>query len=125
MPRDKVKRRLSNNAYYIRMYRRSPAFRRRHLANVKKSRARRRAETKRLIADFKRNGCALCPEDEPCCMSAHHRDRKQKRFTLGKAFHYGVESVRKELAKCVCVCENCHRKIHAGLKRLPVVAVGG
>ena len=26
-----------------------------------------------------------------------------------------AKRVLAELAKCICVCENCHRKIHAGL----------
>ena len=27
---------------------------------------------------------------------------------------YSPDRVRKELAKCVCLCMNCHAKVHAG-----------
>jgi hypothetical protein len=30
-----------------------------------------------------------------------------------------LENFIAELAKCICVCENCHRKIHAGVIVLP------
>lgn len=49
-------------------------------------------------------------------MSAHHLDPTAKEFGPGDAKSLGVslKKVRQELKKCICVCENCHRKIHAG-----------
>jgi predicted HNH restriction endonuclease len=40
-----------------------------------------------------------------------------KEFTLAKAASnkMAVAAVLEELEKCICVCENCHRKIHGGL----------
>jgi hypothetical protein len=52
-----------------------------------------------------------------CCLSAHHIDPTEKDFALGAAASskVGVDKIRAELAKCICICENCHRKVHAGL----------
>lgn len=62
------------------------------------------------------NGCAFCEERELCCMDFHHLDPSQKDASVS----YLCESKSKdrmlnEMKKCVVVCSNCHRKIHAGL----------
>lgn len=50
-------------------------------------------------------------------MSAHHVDGSTKDFSIGRAVsdRYSVKRVADELEKCVCLCENCHRKVHAGI----------
>ena len=30
-----------------------------------------------------------------------------------------LKKVAAELAKCICVCQNCHAKVHAGLLQVP------
>jgi hypothetical protein len=29
------------------------------------------------------------------------------------------DKVRKEIEKCVLLCSNCHRKVHAGILNIP------
>ena len=37
-----------------------------------------------------------------------------------KQIHYDtLNKALKEIKQCVCVCANCHRKIHAGLLLAP------
>lgn len=46
----------------------------------------------------------------------HHLDPNQKDFGIGsKGYTRSFDKVKKELDKCICVCANCHREIHAGL----------
>lgn len=65
---------------------------------------------------FKKDGCEICSEKEQCCLSAHHVDDSLKRFNIAawRIKGFRVSDLRDELTKCLCLCENCHRKVHAG-----------
>ena len=57
----------------------------------------------------------MCGEADDCCLEFHHVDKESKCFSIGKIPHTAtLEDVKKELAKTICVCANCHRKIHSG-----------
>ncbi len=83
------------------------------IAAVSKLRKKRVAE----YIDMAGGKCAICGYSR--CLSAlefHHVDPSKKLFginetTAVKARH----KVFAELAKCVLVCANCHREIHAGM----------
>ena len=46
----------------------------------------------------------------------HHRDPATKSFNItGAAFGKGLAALTAEIAKCVVLCANCHRLVHAGL----------
>lgn len=48
--------------------------------------------------------CASCGEDHPACLNFHHRDPKEKRFTIGSMRRHGCASMgvlKAEIAKCV------------------------
>lgn len=81
----------------------------------------RKNKTRAMLADFKKNGCLLCPEKEPVCLAAHHVDPKKKSFSVGRAAAstWKTRRMADELAKCVCLCHNCHMKVHHGKARLP------
>ena len=61
-------------------------------------------------------GCQFCSEREPVCLDFHHLDPTKKDGNVG-AFvsSQGLEKALAEIEKCICVCSNCHRKIHAGI----------
>lgn len=67
----------------------------------------------KALSAFRKKGCSLCPEKEPCVLDAHHVDPETKEVNISKA--HDAEEFSKELRKCLCVCRNCHAKIHAGL----------
>ena len=48
------------------------------------------------------NGCALCVENDPCCIDFHHLDPSEKVFTIGEHRHTGSswERIKKEISKC-------------------------
>ena len=60
-------------------------------------------------------GCFYCNENEPCCLSFHHRNPSQKVFGVANFIGRTIEELDTEIAKCAVLCENCHRKVHAGL----------
>lgn len=62
--------------------------------------------------------CIICGESEPVCIDFHHIDPNEKEFTIGKYRSRSKEWLTQEISKCVCLCSNCHRKVHAGLLNL-------
>jgi len=108
------------HSQYMRDYLAKPKNRKLHLARVRKNRDKHRAAAMGLVAQFRASGCRLCPEKEPCILTAHHLDPEKKDFNVADAIRrrYHVERVKRELAKCVCLCMNCHGKLHAGVIQL-------
>lgn len=74
----------------------------------------RRNIKKRLI-EYKGGKCQICGYNK--CQEAldfHHIEPSEKDYTISggtKSF----ETLKKEVDKCVLVCANCHREIHAGI----------
>jgi hypothetical protein len=88
-------------------------------------------QTKREIARRKNNSkfvnelktkCVICGEVETCCLDFHHKDPSEKDFTISTSHHRSQKVLLEEIAKCICVCSNCHRKIHAGVISLEYVS---
>lgn len=66
--------------------------------------------------------CCICGYDK--CDSAlefHHLDPSEKETTFGKlrANIKSWEKIVEEMRKCVMLCSNCHREVHAGLVDVP------
>ncbi len=59
-------------------------------------------------------GCVCCSEREIVCLEFHHLDPLQKDIQIGSQRHLSSRVI-EELSKCIVVCANCHKKIHAGL----------
>lgn len=60
--------------------------------------------------------CKFCKESTSCCLDFHHIDKDTKVETISYLSKHGsFDSLTKELEKCVVLCANCHRKLHAGL----------
>lgn len=56
-------------------------------------------------------GCCRCDETDPRCLDFHHRDKKTKSFTIGlHPWSHSWSRTLAEIAKCDCLCSNCHRK---------------
>ena len=75
-------------------------------------------ERKKWYRDFMENkSCAYCPESTTVCLDWHHIDPSSKKGEIARMVktRHPMEKVFEELEKCICVCANCHRKIHAGL----------
>ena len=79
--------------------------------------AEKRKRFKKELIEYKGGKCEICGYDK--CQSAlefHHLDEKQKKFSISEtAFSKSMEELKKEADKCILVCANCHREIHAKL----------
>jgi hypothetical protein len=79
-----------------------------------------RDENRKKLDEIKRFcGCSCCDEKELVCLEFHHRNSSQKDFTIGQNTHRTWNYIESEISKCTIVCSNCHKKIHAGLVKIP------
>jgi hypothetical protein len=85
---------------------------------VEKGVRERRERNLAVIGEFKRNGCLLCNERDHLCLHAHHKDPSKKEAAIGHLANGSLKKLEKELEKCVCLCANCHAKLHAGKIKL-------
>ena len=58
--------------------------------------------------------CEHCFENHVSCLDFHHRDPKEKKFSIAEASTYGfsISKILEEIAKCQILCKNCHAKLH-------------
>lgn len=79
---------------------------------------KRRALLKTLIQNSKTH-CKICGESEKICLDYHHLF--DKKFILSQGHNIGsIKKVKEEIAKCIILCANCHRKVHAGIINVSV-----
>jgi hypothetical protein len=66
-------------------------------------------------------GCHFCQEIDPICLDFHHKDKDKKLCMISKMIttHKPWSNIELEINKCLVVCANCHRKLHAGVLGLP------
>lgn len=58
--------------------------------------------------------CQICGYDRcPAAFDFHHPDPRTKDFTVSVKTVWS-EALEAELRKCVLLCSNCHREVHAG-----------
>lgn len=82
-----------------------------------RSKQERQAKLRKFLRRVKAKGCSKCGEKEPCTIDFHHI--KDKKFDIAFGVNrYGFSVIKDEMRKCVLVCANCHRKIHAGVLEL-------
>jgi hypothetical protein len=76
--------------------------------------AKRVAGQRALILEAKAAGCSRCPETHPAALDFHHVDGAEKLFMVCIANTRPVAKakLKAEMAKCVILCANCHRKEH-------------
>lgn len=86
--------------------------------------ARRRRKVKEILIAEHGGKCQLCGYDR--CIAAlefHHLDPEQKRFGIAqRGITRALDEVRKEAAKCILLCANCHAEVEVGLVILPATA---
>lgn len=76
--------------------------------------------TKKIKEEFKNYKkllkCYICSESESCCLDFHHKDKNFKENEISRLVAIGAtKSLNEELKKCIVLCANCHRKVHANL----------
>lgn len=84
-----------------------------------------RERENRLLAEVNelkaRAGCCFCGEKEPVALDFHHVDPATKHRDVSSLCHSKSRNkVFEEIKKCVIICATDHRKLEAGLIKLPV-----
>jgi hypothetical protein len=91
-------------------------WREKHPESVKAANKRIHLKYKNMMRKLKSNGCAICGYNK--CQSAlsfHHVEACLKLFRVND---YTIQrkctnqEIADEIAKCILLCENCHREIH-------------
>ena len=66
------------------------------------------------------NKCCICGFNSyPEALDFHHVNPEEKEFPLSSNVMKSLEKQLKEAKKCILVCANCHRGIHAGYIEIP------
>ena len=89
----------------------------RNKEQVKKRKENRKNKNKRFIQDYKKeHSCEMCGENRWYCLDFHHKNSEEKSHGIADmvAQAYALESILKEIKKCILVCANCHRELHHG-----------
>ncbi len=74
-----------------------------------------RERTRAWLFEYKSKlKCLKCSEDHISTLDFHHKGDEEKNSTISRMVHngYKIESILKEIDKCVVLCANCHRKLH-------------
>jgi predicted HNH restriction endonuclease len=82
---------------------------------------KRRKLLRQKAIDYKGGKCQICGYSN-CSevLEFHHLAADKKDFGISqKGYTRSWEKVRLELDKCIMLCANCHREIHAGILQLP------
>lgn len=57
--------------------------------------------------------CKTCGASDPDILTFHHRNPKNKEFSLCSAWNNNWADIKKEIKKCDLLCGSCHLKLHA------------
>ena len=77
-----------------------------------------RVAMKKQAVKLKGGKCEVCGYNK--CIQAlefHHLDPTKKDFTISND-HFKLIDAVKESQKCILLCSNCHKELHAGLWNL-------
>ena len=93
-------------------------YKERYRDRLKSNKNLHRQLIRQTIKDLKSCGCIICGEKEICCLDFHHL--RDKSFEIGHSMDITLETLLKEVDKCIVLCANCHRKLHAEKITLPI-----
>lgn len=94
------------------------AYKLEHYYNNKEAHYERNKRTEQKISifidEYKRSHpCSVCGETSIECLDFHHLGNKE--MEIAKLRKRGsIDRVKNEISKCIVLCANCHRKVHAG-----------
>ena len=85
---------------------------------INKDNRLRREKNKRYLDDYKLSkGCSVCGYNK-CAVALDFHHNGDKDFVISESLHRNINSERfkEELSKCIILCANCHRELHAKAK---------
>ena len=89
---------------------------------IKQAVTKRRRKLKQLLAEYKGGKCMICGYKRSIwVLELHHIDASTKEFGLSvRGLTRSWEKLKQEADKCILLCANCHREVHAGITQLPL-----
>ena len=89
------------------------------IENRKLLREQRTERNKQFVLEHT-TPCIACGESDPVLIDSHHLDHTEKEHGISKLVYNNssLDKIKAEIDKCVCLCSNCHRKVHAGTLHL-------
>jgi predicted HNH restriction endonuclease len=82
---------------------------------------KRRKKIRQMAVNYKGGCCEVCGYNR--CIEAlefHHNNSSGKDFSISdKGYTRSWAKVKEELDKCILLCANCHREIHAQSAAFP------
>lgn len=105
--RDPAKENLRQSRYYMK-----------HRETIIRRLRGRNKSFRKSVNEYKlSSGCSACGFNELAeALVFHHLDKSTKLHNVSKMGLWPDDLVVKEIEKCVILCENCHRELHAGLR---------
>ena len=105
------------NVDKMREYRRNYYYKNKDSHYIRNQKAHDKIKT--YSDSVKQEGCKVCGEKEICTLDYHHLSDKEE--NVAKLLRGGsLKRVKEEIKKCVVLCSNCHRKLHANIIKYPV-----
>ena len=97
----------SSSEYHKKYY----AERKGKYAESSKASRQKKREWYNGIMDTK--ACIKCGESDNACLDWHHTDPTQKEASVSFLIqNRSKKAILEEIDKCICLCANCHRKLH-------------
>lgn len=73
-----------------------------------------RKERAKKLLEYKGGKCQRCGYNKcSAALDYHHVDQSKKKFTIASSLTRSMSDLIKEVDKCILICSNCHREIHA------------
>jgi transcription elongation factor Elf1 len=95
--------------------------REKYLRQISETNRKRRGQLQREYAEYKASKvCLICGESDPICLVFHHVNPDDKVTTIASLALKGgsMKKILEEAEKCVVLCSNCHKKVHANILHL-------
>jgi 5-methylcytosine-specific restriction endonuclease McrA len=82
---------------------------------------KRRRKLREMAKEYKGGKCMICGYSKyKGALDFHHLDPSKKNFGISvRGLTRSWDKIKAELDKCILVCANCHRELHAGILQLP------
>lgn len=114
-PNLKEKKNQSCREYYAKNKAKRSAYNKEYQAEnfeVQSLKRKQRYLSRMALADSLKTPCLKCGEARKYLIQYHHIDPATKAFQIGTNVKRPDDVVMAEVAKCVCLCANCHKEFH-------------